>query len=280
MSEENAVQKSKKPFLLWAGLGVLVTVVVLAALLFKMPAVLTTEGAEALTQKLNLLKLGVNISFFNQHLGEPKIKENKTIKVVNYTVDWQAPPQKKVRDVPYTEYFYSNPHFYVQAVANSAGIVQFYSITARGEKFQPKLTTGLTEYVELGKTVYESLPKLPFKFAGRLAGGPKNTAYYEVFAIESKVQKLEVFSSNPHGILNGLVPLDEKKEGFMTSKYTEETPFPVTPVHDTFRKTTVINTYSAATSEFEGIDTSATGMNYGETKFTFGPTDEQIQKLQ
>lgn len=279
MSEENAVQKSKKPFLLWAGLGVLVALVVLAVLL-KMPAVFTSKDAEALTQKLNLLRLGVDISFFSQQLGEPKIKENKTIKVVNYTIEWQAPPQKKVRDLRYTEYFYSNPHFYVQAVANASGIVEFYSITARGEQFQPKIASGLTEYVELGKTVYESLPKLPFKFAGRLEGEPKDTAYYEVFAIESKVQKLEVFSSNPYGLLKGLVPLDEKKAGFMTSKYTEETPFPVTPVHDTFRKTTVINTYSAASAEFEGIDTSATGMNYGETKFAFGPTEEQIQKLQ
>jgi hypothetical protein len=169
MSEENAVQKSKKPFLLWAGIGVLVAMVVLAALLHKMPYFyLSSKGAEELTQKLNLLRLGVDISFFSQQLGEPKLKENKTIKVVNYTIEWQAPPQKKVREIPYTEYFYSNPHFYVQAVTNASGIVQFYSITVRGEKFQPKIATGLAETVELGKTVYETLPKLPFKFAGRL----------------------------------------------------------------------------------------------------------------
>ncbi|HEY6528394.1 MAG TPA: ETEC_3214 domain-containing protein [Cellvibrionaceae bacterium] len=281
MSEENTVQKSKKPLLVLVGLVGLVAIGLLAALLHKMPTnVLSGKDVEALTLKLNQLKLGVDISYFNQRLGEPKLKENKNIKVVSYKIQWHATPKKKVRDVPYMEYFYSNPHFYVQAVANEAGIVEFYSITVRSEQFQPKIATGLTESLELGKSVYQSLPKFPFKIAGRLAETPKNAAYYEVYAIESKVQRLEVFSSNPNGFLKDLVPLDEKKEGFLTSKFSEETPFPITPVHDTFRKTTVINTYSAATAEFEGIDTSADGMNYEATKFTFGPRSDQLDKLQ
>lgn len=282
MSEENAVQKSKKPFWLLASLGVLVVVVAFGLLQHKLPFYsLSSQEAEALTQKLNQLKLGVEIASFTQQLGEPKIKENKTIKLVSVKIIRHAPPKKEVREVVYTECFYSSPYFYVQAVANEAGIVQFYSITARNEQFQPKIKTVLNESVQLGYSVYQTLPpKTPYKVAGRLAEGPAKTAYYEIFALDSALPKLEVFSSNPYGIIKDLVPLDEKKEGYLVSKFFDGTAFPITPQHDTFRKTTVINTYTAVTAEFEGIDTSPDGMNYGETKFTFGPREDQIQKMQ
>lgn len=282
MSEENPVQKSKQPLWVLASLGALVVLVVLGVLLQKLAFYsLSSKESEALTQKLNQLKLGVDISYFTEQLGEPKRSENKTIKLVSYKVIRHATPKKEVREVVYKEYYYSSPYFYVQAVANEAGVVQLYSITARNEQFQPKIKTVLNESVQLGYSVYQNLPpKTPYKVAGRLAEGPANAAYYEIFVLESGVPKLEVFSSNPHGIIKDLVPLDEKKEGFLVSKFFDETPFPITPQHDTFRKTTVINTYTAVTAEFEGIDTSPDGMNYGETKFTFGPREDQIQKLQ
>ncbi|HMY38245.1 MAG TPA: hypothetical protein PK011_02875, partial [Marinagarivorans sp.] len=132
-----------------------------------------------------------------------------------------------------------------------------------------------------GASVYQTLPpKLPYKVAGRLAEGPANAAYYEIFVLESALPKLEIYSTSPFGIIKDTVPLDEKQEGFLVSKFFEGTTFPITPQHDAFRKTTVINTYTAVTAEFEGIDTSPDGMNYGETKFTFGPREDQIQKLQ
>ncbi|HMU66767.1 MAG TPA: hypothetical protein PKE57_06470 [Cellvibrionaceae bacterium] len=282
MSEESAVQKSKKTLWVLVSLGVLVVVVVLGALQHIKPIFgLSSKDAEALTQKLNNLKVGVDISFFTQQLGEPKIKENKTIKLVSYKIIRHTDPKKEVREVVYNEYYYRSPYFYVQAVANEAGVVQLYSITARNKQFQPKIKTVLNESVQLGASVYQTLPpKLPYKVAGRLAEGPANAAYYEIFVLESALPKLEIYSTSPFGIIKDTVPLDEKQEGFLVSKFFEGTTFPITPQHDAFRKTTVINTYTAVTAEFEGIDTSPDGMNYGETKFTFGPREDQIQKLQ
>lgn len=281
MSEENPVQKSKKHFLVLACLAVLIAAGGLALLNNKKPSDgLSSSEAEALMQKINLLKLGVEVGYFTQHLGEPKLKENKTLKMVSYKIIRHAPPKKEVREVLYNEYYYSNPHFYVQAVANQAGMVEYYSVTARGANFQPKITTGLGEPVELGKTVYQALKKLPYKVAGRLAERPENAAYYEIFVLDSVAPKLEIFSTNPNGYIKEVVPLDEKKDGFLVAKITEDMAFPITPVHDNFRKATTINTYSAATAEFEGIDASSEGMNYGETKITFGPRAELIEKLQ
>ena len=281
MSEENPVQKPNTHLLVFACLAVLVAAIGLALVFNKKPFNgLSSSEADALTHKINLLKLGVEVGFFTQQLGEPKLKENKTLRMVSYKVIRHAPPKKEVREVLYTEYYYSNPHFYVQAVANQEGIVEYYSVTARGASFQPKIATGLGEPVELGKTVYQSLKKLPYKVAGRLAAEPKNAAYYEIFVLESKAPKLEIYSTNPSGYIKEAVPLDEKKDGFLVTKITEDMSFPITPVHDNFRKTTTINTYSAAAAEFEGVDASFEGMNYGEAKITFGPREELIEKLQ
>ncbi|MEY4589602.1 MAG: hypothetical protein RL497_1678 [Pseudomonadota bacterium] len=280
MSEENVIQKPQKKIWVLAGLGVLVAVVVLGVLLQKTPSNgLSIKKAEALTQTLNTLKLGVDISHFNQSLGEPKLKGDKTIKMISYSLVWHGTPKKEVREVPYIEYFYSHPHFYVQAITDPAGKVGFYSITTKTAEFQPKISTGLNEFVELGKSVYQSLPKLPYKVAGRLAETPKNAAYYEIYALEAKAQKFEIYSSNPNGYLKDAVALDEKTAGFLVSKISEATPFPITTLHDTFRKATLINTYSAASAEFEGIDTSTAGMNYGETKISFGPREDQVNGL-
>ncbi|HMY38499.1 MAG TPA: hypothetical protein PK011_04170, partial [Marinagarivorans sp.] len=100
MSEESAVQKSKKTLWVLVSLGVLVVVVVLGALQHIKPIFgLSSKDAEALTQKLNNLKVGVDISFFTQQLGEPKIKENKTIKLESYKIIRHTDPKKEVREV-------------------------------------------------------------------------------------------------------------------------------------------------------------------------------------
>lgn len=281
MTEENVDQKSSRHFWLFAGLGGLIVAVVLGGLLYqKSFGNLSSQEAEAITQKLNLLKLGVDIGYFTEQLGEPKLKESKTLKMVSYKIIRHATPKKEVRDVLYSEYYYNNPYFYVQAITNQTGVVEFYSITAKSEKFQPKIKTGLNEFVELGKTLYHSLPKSPYKVAGRLTENPKDAAYYEIFVLDSSVPKLEIYSTNPQGYLQSTVPLDEKKEGFLVSKITGETVFPINPVHDAYRRATAINTYSAVSAEFEGIDTSGDGMNYDEAKINFGPRADQVDKLQ
>ena len=131
-----------------------------------------------------------------------------------------------------------HPYFYVQAIANQAGVVEFYSITARSERFQPKIKTGLNEFVELGKTLYQTLPKSPLQGGRSLDGKSKNTAYYEIFVLDSSVPKLEIYSTNPTGYLKSTVALDEKKGGFLVSKLNDETPFPISPVHDAYRRAT------------------------------------------
>ncbi|MFO1370503.1 MAG: ETEC_3214 domain-containing protein [Marinagarivorans sp.] len=281
MSEENIDQKSNKRFWLLAGLGGLIVATVLGVFLYqKSLGNLSAQEAEVLTQKLNQLKLGVDVGYFSRQLGEPKLKESKTLKMVSVKIIHHAPPKKEVREVLYSEYYYANPYFYVQAIANQSGVVEFYSITARSERFQPKIKTGLNEFVELGKTLYQTLPKSPYKVAGRLTENPKNTAYYEIFVLDSSVPKLEIYSTNPTGYLKSTVALDEKKEGFLVSKLNDETPFPTSPAHDAYRRATPVNTYSAVAAEFEGIDASAEGMNFDEAKINFGPRVDQLEKLQ
>lgn len=281
MREENIDQKSNKRFWLLAGLVGLIVAVVLGVFLFQKPfGNLSTQEAEDLTQKLNQLKLGVDIGYFTQQLGEPKLKESKTLKMVSYKIIRHTSPKKEVRELLYSEYYYATPYFYVQAITNQAGVVEFYSIAARTERFQPKIKTGLNEFVELGKTLYQNLPKPPYKVAGRLTENPKTAGYYEIFVLESAVPKLEIYSTNPTGYVKNAVALDEKKEGFLVSKLNDETPFPISPTHDAYRRATPINTYSAATEEFEGIDTSTAGMNFDEAKINFGPRVDQLEKLQ
>jgi hypothetical protein len=50
-------------------------------------------------------------------------------------------------------------------------------------------------------------------------------------------------------------------------------------MHDEFRKTTSINTYSVASRKFEGIDATAEGVNYGSSKVNFGPNQDQLSTI-
>jgi hypothetical protein len=285
MSENNQNNRSKNRTLtiflvILAVFGAGVAAVATGSLQ-KMPFFDTLLGVpkEELDKKLNSLKLGVNIEQFHTLLGKPVISENKSIKLISYSLKWHGTPKKEVREVPYTEYFYNHPHYYVQAITNESGKVDFYSITAKTAKYHPQLTTALGNSVQLGKSVYGDLQKIPFKIGGRLSENAKNTAYYEVFSLTSQEQKWAVFSSNPYGYLTTLVPLDEKKEGFLVKRFREGDSFPLNPIHETFRKSTIINTYSAATPEFLGIDTAPDGLNYGEGKISFGPREEQLGAL-
>ena len=109
----------------------------------------------------------------------------------------------------YSEYYYATPYFYVQAIANQAGVVEFYSITARSERFQPKIKTGLNEFVELGKTLYQTPKVALHKVAGRLTENPKIRLIMKFCS--DPVPKLEIYSTNPTGYLKSTVALDEKK---------------------------------------------------------------------
>ena len=66
MSEENIDQKSNKRFRLLAGLGGLIVATVLGVFLYqKSFGNLSAQEAEVLTQKLNQLKLGVDVGYFS-----------------------------------------------------------------------------------------------------------------------------------------------------------------------------------------------------------------------
>jgi|GEM_PF-2052771 len=240
------------------------------------------EQDPELDLKLNSLDVNVDIGHFDGVLGKPALAADKVIKIVYMEVKKRhARPKEVVEEIKYREYFYVHKGFFVQVIADEAGKVGMYSVTARGADYVPTLTTAIDQPVRLGRSVYTDLQQTPIKIAGVLDPQRENSFYYEIYSVTSAESRVVVFSSNTSGYLEKAGRLDEKTTGLFVSRFGPDAEgFPIHAMHGEFRNATTINTYSVVAGWLRGIDMTATGTNFGSALINFGPRAEQLKTLQ
>lgn len=242
------------------------------------PEAIKARNAE-FDQKLNSLAVDVDIDKFHQLLGEPAAKKQREIVDVTMTIRRHARPKKVEERFTYTDYLYTNDHFYVQAVTDEAGKVGMYSITAKNSDYQPTLQTVMGKPIHLGKTVYADFSPTARKIAADFSGGADKPSYYEVVVSGFEDPKVAVVSTNPLGTPGKVGKLSaENGETLIKWFSLAGNDFPLNEEHDEFRKNTTINTYTAVAPWFRGVDNSADGANFGDSKINFGPTNSALKK--
>lgn len=240
------------------------------------------RGAEenaALDQKLNSLKVDVDIKNFHQVLGEPSSEKQREVTNVTMTIKRHAPPKKVEEKFTYKDYLYENEHFYVQAVTDEAGKVGMFSITARDSDYLPTIQTEMDKPIQLGKTVYADFSPTARKIAADFRESSTKPSYYEVVVHTGKEQTYVVVATNPHGKAGKIGKL-KPQDGDVLIKWFSLAgqDFPLNEEHDAFRKATVINTYTEVAPWFRGVDNSGDGANFGENTINFGPHTTQLKK--
>jgi hypothetical protein len=223
-------------------------------------------------QKLNALNVDVDISQFHQLLGEPSSQKQREIIDVTMVIKRHARPRRVEEKFIYTEYFYENDHFYVQAVTNEAGKVGMYSVTARGKNYSPTLQTIMGKPLQLGNTVYADFAATARKIAADFSENSTKPNYYEVVVSSGKEPQIAVVSTNPRGQIGKMGKLTHEGEGPLIKWFAlNGQGFPLHEQHESFRKNTAINTYTEVAPWFRGVDNSGDGANFGESAINFGP---------
>lgn len=234
-----------------------------------------------LDQKLNSLAVNLDVAHFDGVLGNPAIAADKVIKIATVEVKRHARPKQIIEEIKYREYFYIHEDFYVQVIADEAGKVGLYSITARDKRYLPNITTATAETVRLGRSVYGDLSNPPIKVAGLLNPNRENTFYYEIYPATSAEGGFVVFASNTNGYLDKVAQLDEKTSGLLISRFGPDAEgFPIHAMHGEFREATTINTYTFVAAWLKGFDMTTTGANYGTALINFGPRADQLTVAQ
>lgn len=236
------------------------------------------ENAE-LDQKLNSLKVDVDIKNYHQLLGEPISQQQREVTNVSMTIKRHAPPKKVEEKFTYTDYLYEHDDFYVQAVTDQAGKVGMFSITARDSDYLPTIQTEMEKPIQLGKTVYADFAPSARKIAADFGKDSAKPSYYEVVVHTGKEHTYVVVATNPFGKVGKVGKLSPQEGDRLIKWFTlAGQDFPLNEEHDAFRKSTVINTYTEVAPWFRGVDNSGDGANFGENVINIGPQAMQFKK--
>jgi len=174
------------------------------------------------------LTAGTNIGYFNNILGAP-------VFVNNYGTS--------------TEHIYVNKYYYVQAVTNREGNVEFYSVTTRRKNFNPEFklggwtVDGPTKTIRLGKSTFSEVDEIEKNNVTVLYSimGAHNSFYTEGYWHGNPNNYQSYFiSQNESGYLNTrpVKNVELKPETFLESSVIEDN-----EILD-FRKNAVINTFT------------------------------------
>lgn len=229
-------------------------------------------------KKLNALNIDVNIADFDKILGQPTSQGQREIITETMKIRRQARPKRVEEKFIFTEYFYVNDYFYVQAVTDEAGKVGMYAITARDARYQPHINTIFNRTVDLGKTVYSDVDATVRKIAVDIGGDSKRPAYYEVMVNTGEDPQIAIMATNPIGVA-GKTGEFVVEQGTLFVRWFSLAGdgFPLNEMHKSFRQNTAINTYARAATWFRGLDNSASGANFGEKAINFGPRQGQLK---